>query len=87
MSKKKSNPKKPKVHKELEGFEININEYGEIISNISIDKINDFLNRHVDDKKLREREDEELDDFDEMGEDDLSLEEDMDADDDVGEED
>jgi len=47
--------KKSKVHKDLEGFEIKVNEHGEIISNYSIDKINEFLNKNVDDKKLLKR--------------------------------
>ncbi|MDX5422572.1 MAG: hypothetical protein LPK07_08945 [Hymenobacteraceae bacterium] len=51
----KSSKKKSRVHKELEGFEIKVNEHGEIISNYSIDKINEFLNRNVDDKKLMKR--------------------------------
>jgi hypothetical protein len=48
---------KPKVNKELEGFDIKIDSFGEIKSNIEIDKINQFLNKTVDDKKLRDRED------------------------------
>ena len=51
----KSSKKKSKVHKDLEGFEIKVNEHGEIISNYSIDKINDFLNSNVEDKKLVKR--------------------------------
>jgi hypothetical protein len=47
--------KKSKVHKDLEGFEIKVNEHGEIISNYSIDKINEFLDKNVDDKKLLKR--------------------------------
>ncbi|WP_162054021.1 hypothetical protein [Pontibacter pamirensis] len=51
----KSSKKKSKVHKDLEGFEIKVNEHGEIISNYSIDKINEFLNQNVEDKKLVKR--------------------------------
>jgi hypothetical protein len=47
----------PKVNEELEGFNMNINSFGEISSSFSIDKINAFLNKNVDDKKLRDRED------------------------------
>ena len=47
----------PKVNEELEGFKMNINSFGEISSSFSIDKINAFLNKNVDDKKLRDRED------------------------------
>jgi hypothetical protein len=58
MAKKKKTPQidieaKPRVHKDLEGFDIRINSFGEIMPNIGIDKLNDFLNKHVDDKKLR----------------------------------
>lgn len=52
---KKKDDKKAKVHKELGGFEIKIDQFGEINSSFSIDKINDFLNENVDDKKLEER--------------------------------
>lgn len=48
---------KPKVNKELDGFDIQVNSFGEIITNYDLDKINEFLNRNVDDKKLRDRED------------------------------
>ena len=44
--------KKPDVSKELEGLDININSFGEIHSTMDIDKINEFLDSHVDDKKL-----------------------------------
>ncbi|RMF30825.1 MAG: hypothetical protein D6765_02650 [Bacteroidetes bacterium] len=56
---KKTTPKqeKPKVHKDLEGFDIRINEFGEIVPNVDIDKLNQFLNENVDDKKLRNRTD------------------------------
>lgn len=53
---KKEDPK-PKVHKELDGLEISINQFGEIKSNMDIEKINEFLNKNVDDKKLAERQD------------------------------
>ena len=42
--------------KKLEGFDIKINEFGEIESNFNIDKINEFLNENLDDKKLTEKE-------------------------------
>lgn len=51
MAKKKED-KKPKVHEELKGMNIEINSFGEIKSNIDIDKINAFLNKNVEDKKL-----------------------------------
>lgn len=47
----------PKVNPELDGFNIKIDTFGEIKTNYDVDKINKFLNRHVDDKKLRDRDD------------------------------
>ena len=49
--------KKPRVHKDLQGFEVSINQFGELSSNMNIEKINEFLNKNVDDKKLGERDD------------------------------
>ena len=51
------NKKNPKVNPALEGFELRVDSFGEIKSNLSIDKINEFLNKNVDDKKLRDRDD------------------------------
>jgi hypothetical protein len=48
---------KPKVSKELDGLNIKVNSFGEIKTNYDIDKINEFLNKSVDDKKLRDRDD------------------------------
>ena len=55
MPKKKPKEGKPEVHEELKGFDIRINEFGEIIANFEVDKINEFLDENVDDKKLRDR--------------------------------
>lgn len=46
---------KPRVHKDLDGLEVSIDTFGEIKSNMNIEKINEFLNINVDDKKLAER--------------------------------
>ncbi len=59
MSKKKTDKAKPEVHKDLEGFDIKINEFGEIIANYDINKINDFLNEHTEDKKRKDKTEEE----------------------------
>lgn len=45
------------MHDELDGFDVTIDSFGEIKSTVDIDKINQFLNKNVDDKKLRDRED------------------------------
>lgn len=62
MAKKKQNKNTQKsssikVSDKLKEFDIQINSLGEIISNYDIDKINEFLNKNVDDKKLSNRED------------------------------
>lgn len=57
MPRKKPMKGKPRVNKELEGLDIRINEFGQIETNYDVDKINQFLNREVDDKKLRDRDD------------------------------
>jgi hypothetical protein len=54
---KKEHKPKPKVHKELQGFDVTIDTFGEIKTSMDIEKINQFLNQNVDDKKLAERED------------------------------
>jgi len=56
MTKKREN-EKPKVHKDLDGFEMEIDSFGELRSNIDIEKINKFLNKEVEDKKLKDRDD------------------------------
>ncbi len=45
----------PRVHKELEGFDIEINRFGEISTSFDIDRLNEFLNKHTDDKKFRKK--------------------------------
>ena len=44
---------KPQVNPDLSGFDIQINEFGEITSTFDVERINDFLDRKVDDKKFR----------------------------------
>lgn len=55
--KDKEKTKNIKVSKKIQNFDIQINSFGEIISNYNVDNINEFLNKNVDDKKLRNRED------------------------------
>ncbi len=57
MSKKENKKEKPRVNEELKGFEMEIDSFGEIKSSFDIDKLNDFLNKNVEDKKLINRED------------------------------
>jgi hypothetical protein len=64
---KKQEPKKdtkptpkPRVHQDLHGLEVSIDQFGELRANMDIEKINEFLNKNVDDKKLAERDDYEV---------------------------
>jgi hypothetical protein len=61
MPKKKDKKGKPEVHNELKGFDIKINEFGEITSNMDVEELNEFLDENVEDKKLQEREDNQAD--------------------------
>ena len=54
MPKKMKKKGKPVVHEDLEGFDIKVNEFGEMVSNYNIDKLNEFLNKSIDDKKLKD---------------------------------
>ncbi|MBI3142191.1 MAG: hypothetical protein HYZ16_05145 [Bacteroidetes bacterium] len=53
--KKNDSKKTASVHKELQGLDLTINEFGEIVGNKNIDEINAFLGRHVTDRKLEDR--------------------------------
>ncbi len=59
MTKQKKDKKeeKPRVNTKLDGFEVKIDTFGEIRSNLNIDNINAFLNKEVEDKKLVDRAD------------------------------
>jgi hypothetical protein len=61
MTKKKTvlTDKKPKVHPDLEGFDMRIDSFGQIVSSLDRDKINAFLDKEMpDDKKLKAKDDE-----------------------------
>ncbi len=62
MSRKKKSDKdkknqSPSVNPELKGFDVKIDTFGEIKTSFDIDRINEFLNKEVEDKKLKDRED------------------------------
>jgi len=44
-------------HQEIQGFNIKINEFGEVICTHDMIDINQFLDKNVEDKKLVDRED------------------------------
>ena len=58
MPKKMKKRGKPIVHEELEGFNIKINEFGEMETTVPIETLNSFLDEKVEDKKLNNSEEE-----------------------------
>ncbi|MFN0274357.1 MAG: hypothetical protein ACKVPJ_01320 [Chitinophagales bacterium] len=82
MPKKKPVEGKPEVHPELDGFEVSINEFGEIVSNTKVDVLNDFLNKHVDDKKFKGLDDIPVKNAKKKTEEEEDIEDDEDFDDD-----
>ncbi len=59
MDKKETNKKNSPKKEEIDGFEIHINEFGEIVTNRPIEKLNEFLDDNVEDLKLKNRIEEE----------------------------
>ncbi len=58
MSDKPNKEVSAKAHKDLDGFDISVDSFGQLSSNLSIDKLNSFLNDNMDDKKLSQKEEE-----------------------------
>ena len=53
MSKKNKNKNEdPKIHKELKGFNIHIDEFGQVKTTMTQEEMNSFLNEKVEDKKF-----------------------------------
>ncbi len=50
---KKFKKDEQQIHKELGYLDIKINQFGEIISNFDLEKLNSFLDKKVQDKKFR----------------------------------
>jgi hypothetical protein len=53
MGRKPKKEEKPRVNPDLDGFNVDINEFGEITSTYDLTKLNEFLDKNVDDKKFR----------------------------------
>ena len=49
--------KKDQEKEGLKDFNITINEFGEVVSNMNVEELNDYLNNNVEDKKLKDRTD------------------------------
>lgn len=45
--------KDKQIHEELDGFDVRINPFGQVETNFDIDKVNEFLNKTTDDKKIK----------------------------------
>jgi hypothetical protein len=54
--KKPKKKEKEAVHEKLKGFDIRVNEFGQLITSQPVEKINRFLDENVEDKKLLEKE-------------------------------
>lgn len=52
MHRKKGKEDKPETHEDLEGFDIRIDEFGNVQTTLSQSQINLFLNQNVEDKKF-----------------------------------
>lgn len=53
MARKIKVQEKPQVNEALNGFDVTINEFGEIISSFDVGKLNLFLDETVEDKKFK----------------------------------
>lgn len=49
---KKSPKENPKIHDDLKGFNIHIDEFGQVKTTMSQEELNAFLNEKVEDKKF-----------------------------------
>ncbi|HPK11045.1 MAG TPA: hypothetical protein PK147_10350 [Saprospiraceae bacterium] len=56
MSNNKNKKKQADLHDDLKGFDIRINEFGELVSNFKIEKLNDFLDKQSSQKNKNEEE-------------------------------
>lgn len=54
--KKPKKKEKDAVHEKLKGFDIRVNEFGQLVTSQPVERINRFLDDNVTDKKLLEKE-------------------------------
>ena len=59
MPKKLDHRKEAEAHEELKGFDIKVDPFGKMESNLPIEKINEFLNKNIDDRRLSHLKEEE----------------------------
>ena len=53
MGRKPKKTEKARVNDDLKGFELKIDQFGEIQTNVKIAELNDFLDKNVTDKKFK----------------------------------
>lgn len=59
----------PRIHKDLKGFNIHIDEFGQVKTTLTQEDLNTFLNEQVEDKKFSPKVKKQLEDlYTEMGE-------------------
>ena len=51
----------PRIHEDLKGFNIQIDEFGQVRSTMSQEELNAFLNENVEDKKFSAKVKKQLD--------------------------
>lgn len=59
MPKKLENKKEAESHDDLKGFSMRIDEFGLMQSSLSVDRLNDFLDKNVEDARVPAPETEE----------------------------
>ncbi|MBX7142088.1 MAG: hypothetical protein K1X63_13490 [Chitinophagales bacterium] len=57
--KKKKKEDVAETHPDLKGLRMSVDQFGRLNTSVSLERINDFLDKHVIDKKLNEEEWEE----------------------------
>lgn len=59
----------PRIHKDLKGFNIHIDEFGQVKTTLTQEDLNTFLNEQVEDKKFSPKVKKQLEDlYTEIGE-------------------
>ena len=48
-------PEQAKLHPDLQGFNISLDPFGRVETNMNLDNVNSFLNRNLRDRKLDEK--------------------------------
>lgn len=52
---KKEGEEEPKLHPDLQGFNISLDPFGRVSTNMNLENVNAFLNENLKDRKLEEK--------------------------------